>query len=75
MAKFIWQLKGWPKFVWDAQAVASVLSDVVFKEGEFLGRLGALGFENKACAGRYLKRKTARSPYAPYATSKAISFS
>ena len=51
MAKFIWQLKGWPKFVWDAQAVASVLSDVVFKEGEFLGRLGELGFENKARAG------------------------
>ena len=51
MAKFVWQLKDWPKFVWDAQAVAPVLSDVVFKEGEFLGRLGELGFENKARAG------------------------
>ena len=51
MAKFIWQQKEWPNFVWDAQTVASVLSDVVFKEGEFLGRLGELGFENKARAG------------------------
>ena len=31
--------------------VASVLSEVVFKEGEFLGRLGEIGFENKARAG------------------------
>ena len=51
MAKFIWQLKGWPNFVWDAQTVAPVLSEVVFREGEFLGRLGEIGFENKARAG------------------------
>lgn len=51
MARFIWQLKGWPKFVWDAQTVAPVLSEVAFKEGVFLGRLREVGFENKARAG------------------------
>ena len=51
MAKFVWQLKGWPKFVWDAQAVAPVLTEVAFKEGEFLGRMGEIGFENKSRAG------------------------
>lgn len=31
--------------------MAPVLSDAVFKDGEFLGRLGELGFENKTRAG------------------------
>lgn len=51
MSKYIWQQENWPNFVWDAQTVAPVLSEVVFKEGEFLGRLGEIGFENKARAG------------------------
>ena len=51
MSKYIWQLKDWPKFVWDAQTVAPVLSNVVFREGEFLGRLAEIGFEDKARAG------------------------
>lgn len=51
MARYIWQLKDWPRFVWDAQTVTPVLSDVAFREGEFLGRLAEIGFENKARAG------------------------
>ena len=56
MSKFIRQLKGWPTFVWDARAAASVLSEVAFKEGELLGRLGEIGFENKSRRGFFARK-------------------
>ena len=49
--KYIWQQKGWPHFTWDARAVAGVLSEVVFKEGRFLGELAGIGFECQSQAG------------------------
>ena len=49
--KYIWQQKGWPHFTWDARAVAGVLSEVVFKEGRFLGELTGIGFECQSQAG------------------------
>ena len=49
--KYIWQQKGWPHFTWDARAVSGVLSEVVFKEGRFLGELAGIGFECQSQAG------------------------
>lgn len=49
--KYIWQQKGWTHFTWDARAVAGVLSEVVFKEGRFLGELTGIGFECQSQAG------------------------
>ena len=49
--KYIWQQKGWPHFTWDARAVAGVLSEVVYKEGRFLGELTGIGFECQSQAG------------------------
>ena len=49
--KYIWQQKGWPHFIWDARAISGVLSEVVFKEGRFLGELAGIGFECQSQAG------------------------
>ena len=49
--KYIWQQKGWPHFTWDARAVSGMLSEVVFKEGRFLGELDGIGFECQSQAG------------------------
>ena len=49
--KYIWQQKGWPHFTWDARTVSGVLSEVVFKEGRFLGELAGIGFECQSQAG------------------------
>lgn len=45
--RFVWQLKDWPRFTWDACALAGELSETVLKQGRFLGELSAIGFENR----------------------------
>ena len=45
--RFVWQLKDWPHFTWDARALAGELSETVLKQGRFLGELSAIGFENR----------------------------
>ena len=51
MSRYIWQLKDWPHFTWDAQALSGALAETSYREGVFLGRLSAIGFENQARAG------------------------
>lgn len=44
---YIYECKGWPKFVWNAEDIQSALSRVVFAQGKLLGKMGALGFDVK----------------------------
>ncbi|GAB4222976.1 MAG: Fic family protein [Gammaproteobacteria bacterium] len=39
--------QNWPNFTWDAEALASKLADVRYRQGRLLGRMEALGFELK----------------------------
>jgi len=42
---YIHQQKKWPKFSWDATALAVLLAEVHLKQGKLLGYMGQLGFE------------------------------
>lgn len=44
---YIYECKGWPKFIWNAEDIQSALSRVVFAQGKLLGKMGALGFDVK----------------------------
>ena len=44
---WIHEYKDWPRFVWDADALASKLAHVRHRQGRLLGRMEALGFELK----------------------------
>ncbi len=45
---FIYERLEWPDFSWDSEALASLLADVRHKQGRYLGRMEALGFELRA---------------------------
>jgi len=45
---YIHQLRQWPNFTWDADEIASLLTEVRFKQGKFLGYMEHLGFDLKA---------------------------
>jgi Fic family protein len=42
---YIWELPDWPRFRWDATALAQPLAEAHLKQGRFLGRMERLGFE------------------------------
>ena len=42
---YIWELPDWPRFRWDATALAQPLAAAHLKQGRFLGRMERLGFE------------------------------
>ena len=42
---WIWQQHDWPRFSWDADAIASLLRHVHFNQGQLLGKLGGEGSE------------------------------
>ena len=42
---YIHQQKDWPTFKWDNAALAPLLADVRLRQGRFLGRMEAIGFE------------------------------
>jgi Fic family protein len=42
---YLWQLKGWPKLVWDAPALAPLLARAAQVQGRLLGQMETLGFE------------------------------
>lgn len=44
MARYIYQQKQWPEFVWDWDAVYGLLSSVRHKQGRLKGNMEALGF-------------------------------
>jgi len=44
---YIYERKGWPKFVWKAGAVQPALSRAAFAQGKLVGKMGALGFDIK----------------------------
>jgi len=43
--RYIHQLKDWPQFRWDSQAVEAQLAESSFVLGKFLGRLNSIGFD------------------------------
>lgn len=43
--KYIHQSKVWPKFIWDANKIATLLGTVRNRQGRLLGRMGELGFD------------------------------
>lgn len=45
---WIYERKNWPHFTWDADVLASKLSDVRYRQGLLLGKMSSLGFELKA---------------------------
>ena len=44
IADYIHQLKGWPEFRWNREAVAARLADVRHRQGRLIGRMEVLGF-------------------------------
>ncbi|KLT64496.1 Fic family protein [Pedobacter sp. BMA] len=42
---YIHQLKDWPDFTWDLEALSPVLGTVRHRQGKILGQMSALGFE------------------------------
>ena len=51
MAKFIWQQPEWPFLRWDAKALSPLLSEAAYRQGEFLGKIRSLGFDQQSEAG------------------------
>ena len=49
--KCIWQQRAWPALKWDAAAIATALSDAVFCQGRFLGKLSEIGFDVQSTVG------------------------
>ena len=43
--QYLWQVPGFPAFTWDKDLVANLLGAVIFKQGQFLGQISAIGFE------------------------------
>ncbi|SFW74046.1 Fic family protein [Chitinophaga sancti] len=43
-AIYLHQLKGWPNFQWNNDALAGILGDVRFRQGRLLGSMEGLGF-------------------------------
>lgn len=44
---WIHEHQDWPNFTWDANALASKLADIRYRQGRLLGRIEGLGFELK----------------------------
>ncbi len=44
---WIHEYQHWPNFTWDAQALASKLADIRYRQGWLLGRMESLGFKLK----------------------------
>jgi Fic family protein len=44
MTSYIHQLRSWPKFHWDQDALAAPLADIRHRQGRLLGRMESLGF-------------------------------
>src|SRR5665213_905847 len=44
MTKYLHQLRDWPKFEWDQNALASPLADIRHRQGRLLGRMESVGF-------------------------------
>ena len=42
---YIYQLKDWPKFIWDKELVTPKLIDIRHKQGKLVGRMEGLGFQ------------------------------
>ncbi|GAB4162177.1 MAG: Fic family protein [Rickettsiaceae bacterium] len=42
---WIYEHQNWPNFKWDAEALASELADIRYRQGRLLGRMEGLGFE------------------------------
>lgn len=45
---YIYQLPGWPNFIWDTEVLSPLLADVRFKQGKLLGGMENLGFDLKS---------------------------
>ncbi len=43
--RYIHELKTWPHFTWDDSAIANILSEASFAQGEILGRMQGIGFD------------------------------
>ncbi|WPQ60675.1 Fic family protein [Chitinophaga sancti] len=41
---YLYQLKDWPHFQWDKEAITEILADVRFRQGRLLGSMESLGF-------------------------------
>lgn len=48
MARYVWQLDGWPNFRWDSKALLQPLGQVRRLQGRLFGEAGAIGLELQA---------------------------
>ena len=46
--RYIYQLKCWPRFVWDHKRITALLGPVRNRQGKLVGRMEALGFALRA---------------------------
>ena len=44
MPRYIHQLKNWPTFTWDQEAISAQLAAVRHRQGRLVGRMQGLGF-------------------------------
>ncbi|MEI6950738.1 Fic family protein [Paraflavisolibacter sp. H34] len=44
MARYIYQISGWPQFNWEERKLYDLLAKVRFRQGRLLGRMDGLGF-------------------------------
>lgn len=44
---WIYEHQNWPEFTWNIEKLASILADVRYRQGRFLGRMEELGFDLK----------------------------
>ena len=60
--KFIHELRGWPGFTWDSNALARLLSDVRLKQGLLIGKMRGYGLASRWTATlRVLAEETIKS--------------
>ncbi|MBS0629213.1 MAG: Fic family protein [Verrucomicrobia bacterium] len=45
MEKWIWQKKGWPEFIWQAELLLPLVSKARLEQGKLLAKIGGVGFE------------------------------
>jgi Fic family protein len=50
IGKYIHQDAGWPSFYWNHENIGNILADIRHKQGRFIGRMEALGFNLRSDA-------------------------
>jgi Fic family protein len=47
MPTYVWEVPGWPEFAWNSDTLLTPLGEARYRQGSFLGRMGAAGFDTR----------------------------